>query len=71
MRLGSLGLPEILIVLVVILVLIFGAKRLPELGSSLGRSLRLFKRGVMEEDESEEKDVTIHQVKPRDDGHLP
>ena len=50
MRLGPLGVPEILIILLVIL-LIFGAKRLPELGSSLGKGLRTFTTAITGEDE--------------------
>ena len=53
MRLGPLGLPELLIILAVLL-LIFGARRLPEIGSSLGRSMRLFKSSVTGEDEKEQ-----------------
>jgi sec-independent protein translocase protein TatA len=34
------------LVIVLIVVLLFGAKRLPELGSSLGRGLRAFKEGM-------------------------
>lgn len=44
--------PEKLIFLLLIMVLIFGAKRLPEIGSSLGKGIREFKksvRGDMEE----------------------
>lgn len=51
MRVGPFGLPELLIILVVIL-LIFGAKRLPEIGSSLGRGIRTFKTAVTGEDDS-------------------
>jgi sec-independent protein translocase protein TatA len=40
-----IGIPELLIVLVIIL-LIFGAKRLPELGRSLGGGMREFKDSV-------------------------
>jgi sec-independent protein translocase protein TatA len=43
----SVGAPEILIV-VGIVVLLFGAKKLPELARSLGRSSSEFKRGVTE-----------------------
>ena len=53
MRLGPLGLPELLIILAVLL-LIFGARRLPEIGSSLGRSMRLFKSSVTGEDDKEQ-----------------
>ena len=34
------------IVIVLVIVLLFGAKRLPELGSALGRGLRAFKKGL-------------------------
>lgn len=41
----GLGLPEIILILLVAL-LLFGAKRLPELGKSFGRTLTEFKKGV-------------------------
>jgi sec-independent protein translocase protein TatA len=41
----NIGMPEILVILVVVL-LLFGAKRLPEIGSSFGRGLREFKRSL-------------------------
>ena len=47
--------PEWIIVLVVILLFVFGAKRLPEIGSSLGKGLRTFKSAVTGEDEKQEK----------------
>lgn len=43
----SLGPPEIIMILVV-LVLLFGAKRLPDAARSLGRSMRIFKSEVKE-----------------------
>jgi len=57
MRIGPFGLPELLIILVVVL-LLFGAKRLPEIGSSLGRGIRTFKRSVTGEDEKEKVEST-------------
>jgi len=53
MRIGPFGLPELLIILLVVL-LIFGARRLPEIGSSLGRSIRSFKSAVTGEDEGKQ-----------------
>jgi len=45
---GNLGLME-LIVILVILLLLFGSKKLPELAKSLGKSTREFKSGLEEE----------------------
>jgi sec-independent protein translocase protein TatA len=39
---GRIGLPEMLVILVII-VLIFGASRLPEIGRGLGKGIRNFK----------------------------
>jgi sec-independent protein translocase protein TatA len=44
---GNLGLPEILLILVVVL-LVFGARRLPEIGASFGKGIREFKRSLSE-----------------------
>jgi sec-independent protein translocase protein TatA len=39
---GSLGLPELIIILIII-ILIFGANRLPEIGRGIGKGIRNFK----------------------------
>jgi sec-independent protein translocase protein TatA len=57
MGFGGLGMWEILLILVVLL-LVFGAKRLPELGGSLGKGIREFKRSV--------KDIE-HEIKASDE----
>ncbi len=57
MRVGPLGIPEIAIIVVVIL-LIFGARRLPEIGTSMGKGIRTFKSALMGEDEKEEAEKT-------------
>lgn len=44
---AGIGLPEILIVVFVVL-LIFGAKKLPEIGRSLGKAIREFKKANKE-----------------------
>lgn len=44
---GSIGFPEMLVILVVALI-IFGPRKLPELGRSLGRSINEFKRASNE-----------------------
>lgn len=43
----ELSLPHILILLVIVL-LVFGAKRIPEIGSSLGKGIREFKNSLKE-----------------------
>jgi len=56
----SLGATEILLLLVVVL-LLFGAKRLPDAARGLGRSLRILKaetRGLTEDQQSPEKGAT-------------
>lgn len=47
---GGLGLPELLIILVIVL-LLFGSKKLPELSRSIGTSLREIRKGVSEDDD--------------------
>ena len=44
---GRLGWPELIIILVIIIVL-FGASRLPEIGRGIGKGIRNFKDGMKE-----------------------
>ena len=53
MGFGSIGAGELLILLLVIL-LVFGPKRLPEMGRSLGRGMREFKNSVTKDDHQPE-----------------
>ena len=53
----GIGTTELLILLVIVIV-IFGARRLPELGSGLGKAIKNFKSGVSGKDEI---DVTPKQ----------
>ena len=48
---GRIGLPELLIILAIV-VLIFGANRLPELGRGIGKGIRNFKDGMKDEEKS-------------------
>ena len=47
MGIGGLGMSEIVLIFMVVL-LLFGAKRLPEIGSALGKGIREFKGSVRE-----------------------
>ena len=49
MNFGNLNFMEILLILVAVL-LLFGAKRLPEIGASFGKSIKAFKRGLSDAD---------------------
>ena len=50
---GGIGMPELLIILVIILI-IFGAGKLPEIGKGLGRGIRNFRKATSGTDEVDE-----------------
>jgi sec-independent protein translocase protein TatA len=55
--------------LILLLVLLFGAKKLPELGSSVGKSIKNFKKGMEEahaDDDEEEPRAEASTPKPAD-----
>jgi sec-independent protein translocase protein TatA len=58
----GLGMPELIIIMVIVL-LIFGAGKLPEVGSSIGKAIKGFKKSVKEPDEI---DVTPKEDKEKD-----
>ncbi|MBA2702622.1 MAG: twin-arginine translocase TatA/TatE family subunit [Blastocatellia bacterium] len=60
LAIGGLGTPEILVIAVVIF-LLFGATRLPQLAKSLGQSKRAFKEGLDEAAKEEQKDIKEKQ----------
>ena len=59
---GSIGMPELVIILVIALI-IFGPRKLPELGRSLGRSLGEFKKASNELRSTLEEEVRVEEQK--------
>lgn len=60
MSLASIGVPGLIIILVIILIL-FGPRKLPEVGSAIGKTLAEFKKAtkeVMEDDDEPKKEAT-------------
>jgi sec-independent protein translocase protein TatA len=57
----GIGLPELLIVLLIIL-LLFGARRLPEMGRSLGQGMREFKDSVTGKDRDGERGEEVREL---------
>ncbi len=45
MNLGNLGFTELMMILIIVLVL-FGARRVPEIGASIGKGIREFKKNI-------------------------
>lgn len=56
----NIGFPE-LIVILLILVLVFGASRLPALGEGMGKAIRSFKRGIAH---NEDIEISKPEAKP-------
>lgn len=50
----NLGMGELLVVLLIV-ILFFGGKKLPQLGASLGESIKNFKKGMKEDDNDQNK----------------
>ena len=61
----GLGTQELLIILVLVLV-IFGAGKLPQVGGALGKSLRNFKEGIKEEEEAD-KEQNAEKIEDKKD----
>ncbi len=64
---GTLGWPQILIIAVII-ILLFGSRKLPDLARGLGSSLRIFRaetKGMMEDDKKSSEKSTSSDEQPR------
>ena len=59
---GSIGMPELIIIFVIALI-IFGPRKLPELGRSLGKSLAEFKKASNELRNTLEEEIRIEETK--------
>jgi sec-independent protein translocase protein TatA len=60
----GLGAPELIVILVIV-VLIFGAGKLPEIGGAVGKAIKGFKKSVHEPEE-EDKAVKDDKDKPKE-----
>ena len=61
---GNLGFTEIMMILVVVL-LLFGAKRLPEVGASIGKGIREFKRSLTDTQDAITRTEDTSSLPPR------
>ena len=61
MSFGNLNFMEIMLILVAVL-LLFGAKRLPEIGASFGKSITAFKRGLSGAEKAINEDVSADRL---------
>lgn len=59
---GSIGIPE-LIVIFIIALLVFGPKKLPEVGKSVGKALREFKKASNELRNKVEEEINASEIK--------
>jgi sec-independent protein translocase protein TatA len=60
---GGIGMPELLVILVIILI-IFGAGKLPEIGAGLGKGIKNFKKATSDPLDSLEQTEKIEEKKP-------
>ncbi|MCF8110223.1 MAG: twin-arginine translocase TatA/TatE family subunit [Desulfobacteraceae bacterium] len=58
----GLGMPELIVILVIILI-IFGAGKMPEIGSGIGKGIRNFKKAISSEETSSDQIETSEKEK--------
>lgn len=66
----GLGIPELLIILVVILI-IFGPKNLPKIGSAIGKTVKNVREGMEDGKDKPEEDDSVDVVEDEDDADAP
>jgi sec-independent protein translocase protein TatA len=57
----GIGMPELVIILLIIM-LIFGAGKLPELGNSLGKAIKGFKKAVEDPDKESDDNSAVKEI---------
>jgi len=60
---GGLGIWELVVILLIILI-IFGVGKLPEIGSGLGKGIRNFKKGIRGDEKDEGDHDSSDQIRP-------
>lgn len=67
MNLAAIGVPGLIIILVIILIL-FGPRKLPEIGSAVGKTLSEFKKSAKDimDDDDEPKKIEVQKVQAKD-----
>jgi sec-independent protein translocase protein TatA len=60
-NMGGLGFPEMVVIMVIALI-IFGPKKLPELGSSMGKAIRNFKNSTNQREEIDVKQKKSKEI---------
>ena len=66
---GSIGMPELVVIFVIALI-VFGPRKLPELGRSLGKSIAEFKRATNELQQSLEQEIQAEEQRAAASGTL-
>jgi TatA/E family protein of Tat protein translocase len=64
---GSLGMPELIVIFIIALI-VFGPRKLPELGRSLGRGIGEFKRATNEFQNTLEQQVRLDEQRSATEG---
>jgi TatA/E family protein of Tat protein translocase len=67
---GNIGMPELIIIFVIALI-IFGPRKLPELGRSLGKSINEFKRASNELKNTLDEEIRVEETRSADRQRAP
>jgi sec-independent protein translocase protein TatA len=67
---GPIGMPELIVIMVIALI-IFGPRKLPELGRSLGRSLNEFKRASNELKHTLDEEIRVEEQRTAEQQRTP